>query len=97
MAEIFITYRTFCFLSSIKIWTKSNDLLESYKVHNYENITVQSEYNGVFFKVLLFFFWKKVDKEELFFTDLLLKEFSFFSYSLQTASSATGEARVAFV
>ena len=49
-----------------------------------------------FQKVLLFFFWNKPDKRELFLIRLLVKEFSFFSYSLRTTSSITAWARVMF-
>ena len=53
---------------------------------------------AIFFsKVLLFLVRNTIDKWKLFLTSLLLEKFSFFSYSLKTASSTTAAARVAFV
>ena len=49
-----------------------------------------------FQKVLLFFFWNKPYKRELFLISFLVKEFSFFSYSLRITSSITAWARIMF-
>ena len=47
-----------------------------------------------FQKVLLFFFWNKPYKRELFLISFLVKEFSFFSYSLRITNSITAWARI---
>jgi hypothetical protein len=49
-AEIFTTYRTSYFVSIIKISIKLNNPFWIYSMHNFQNVTLQSEYNSFFFK-----------------------------------------------
>jgi hypothetical protein len=50
-----------------------------------------------FQKVRLFYSWNEPDKRELLFMSFLLKEFSFFSYSLHSTNSITVRVRIMFV
>lgn len=47
--ENFPAYRFFCYTLTVKLWVKSSDILKSYRILIFQNITLQNEYTDLFF------------------------------------------------
>jgi hypothetical protein len=91
LVELFVLYRLWKFeLDRTSPWGVINETTFKMSLYKVSEISF-------FQKVRLFFSWNKPDKRQLFLMRFLLKEFSFFSYSLHSTNSITVRVRIMFV